>query len=72
MSRGVNNMTCPYCGGKSRVVDTRHNPDCTIRRYRCTECHSRFYTEESDIKLEIGKKLMSECVSKAKHKNERI
>ena len=32
-------MTCPVCGGETRVVDTRH-PDCETvwRRRECTEC----------------------------------
>lgn len=64
-------MTCPYCNGKSRVIETIHDADCTIRRYRCAECQNQFFTEEIDITLEAGIKLMLECKNKAKAKNER-
>lgn len=53
-------MTCPVCGGNTRVVDTRH-PDCETvwRRRECTECGYRFNTEEQEIRrsYDSGKKI---------------
>lgn len=42
-------MTCPVCGGKTRVVDVVTEVDCTCRRRKCTECGYRFFTEETEI-----------------------
>ena len=42
-------MTCPVCGGKTRVVDVVTEVDCTYRRRKCTECGYRFFTEETEI-----------------------
>lgn len=42
-------MTCPVCGGKTRVVDVVTEVDCTCRRRKCTECGYRFFTEETGI-----------------------
>lgn len=42
-------MTCPVCGGETKVTDTRH-PDCeTVKRRReCLECGHRFTTTETE------------------------
>jgi transcriptional regulator NrdR family protein len=42
-------MNCPLCGGKSGVLDTRHNykePVYIRRRRKCFECKKRFSTVE--------------------------
>ena len=39
-------MTCPVCGGKTKVVDSRVEVDNVLRRRNCIECGYRIYTEE--------------------------
>lgn len=41
-------MTCPYCGEKTRVVDSRTQEDSKYRRRECVECKHRFSTVEID------------------------
>ena len=42
-------MKCPYCGDQeSKVIDSRHSDDLSIRRRReCCRCGHRFTTYES-------------------------
>lgn len=42
-------MKCPYCGDQeSKVIDSRHSDDLSIRRRReCCRCGQRFTTYES-------------------------
>lgn len=42
-------MTCPLCGSRSYVIDSRHRPDCTYRRQQCKTCGHRFTTEEIEV-----------------------
>lgn len=40
-------MKCPYCGGKSRILDTRVRKDGTKwRRHVCPYCDQKFSTME--------------------------
>jgi len=39
-------MKCPYCGNKSRVVDTRRAGEGVRRRRECKACGQRFTTYE--------------------------
>lgn len=39
-------MECPYCGGPSRVVDSRPIPEGIRRRRECQRCERRFTTHE--------------------------
>ncbi len=39
-------MDCPYCGGSSRVIDSRPMSDGVRRRRECTVCGRRFTTHE--------------------------
>ena len=39
-------MECPYCGGPSRVVDSRPIPEGIRRRRECQRCGRRFTTHE--------------------------
>lgn len=40
-------MDCPYCGAESKVVESRHTEDNSIRRRReCMACGRRFNTFE--------------------------
>ena len=44
-------MTCPVCGGKTTVVDSRPSEDSVWRRRECQECSYRFNTIEIDMDL---------------------
>lgn len=46
-------MTCPYCDGASKVVDSRPIPDGIRRRRECLECARRFTTHERLAPAEI-------------------
>lgn len=46
-------MECPYCGGSSRVVDSRPNADGVRRRRECTQCGKRFTTQEQIVLPEL-------------------
>ena len=40
-------MKCPYCGAESKVIESRHTEDDSIRRRReCIACAKRFNTFE--------------------------
>lgn len=39
-------MNCPYCGQKSRVIDSRNTNKAIRRRRRCLACGARFTTYE--------------------------
>lgn len=39
-------MKCPKCGGKSKVIDTRHNNTKTFRKLKCIECGNLYFTKE--------------------------
>lgn len=41
-------MTCPNCGAKTRVVDSRSHEDSKSRRRECSDCGFRFSTVEID------------------------
>jgi len=45
-------MTCPVCGGETKVIDSRA-PDCehVRRRRECVECKYRFFTVEYEEEL---------------------
>lgn len=44
-------MTCPICGGETKVVDSRSELDCVYRRRRCLDCEYRFTTREIEDDL---------------------
>lgn len=48
-------MTCPCCGGKTLVVDSRADDESVRRRRKCVDCRYIFKTielEDTDIKKE--------------------
>lgn len=51
-------MQCPYCGGDSRVLDSRQSPDGIRRRRLCNDCKRRFTTYEraGSIDLKVIKR----------------
>lgn len=50
-------MECPYCGGKSQVIDTRTSGEGIRRRRECRVCGQRFTTYEriAPIRLMVVK-----------------
>lgn len=44
-------MTCPVCGGKTHIVDSRSDGETVRRRRECLECKHRFTTKEIDVNL---------------------
>lgn len=44
-------MTCPKCGGKLLVVDTRHDTkeNETYRQKECASCHTYIYSVEYEV-----------------------
>jgi len=46
-------MDCPYCGGSSRVVDSRPITDGIRRRRECQNCERRFTTHERLAPVEL-------------------
>ena len=46
-------MDCPYCGGSSRVVDSRPISDGIRRRRQCQKCERRFTTHERLAPVEL-------------------
>ena len=41
-------MTCPVCGGKAHVLESRSDGETVRRRRECLECGHRFITQEMD------------------------
>ena len=49
-------MKCIKCGGKTKIIDSRHNkPDEVRRRRECLKCGYRFSTYETVIKKKDDK-----------------
>ena len=48
---GGKEMTCPICGGETKVVDSRSEPDCVHRRRVCVKCKYSFMTNEIEDDL---------------------
>ena len=44
-------MTCPVCGEKTTVSETRNFGDHVVRRRKCLSCARIFFTEEADSKI---------------------
>ena len=47
-------MTCPYCEGKTKVVDTVCDVDCVYRERKCVTCGYRFLTTETESKTDYA------------------
>ena len=54
-------MTCPICGGKTKVLETRADTDCIRRRRECIQCHLTFIT------IEISEDLLERLSKETKH-----
>lgn len=54
-------MTCPVCGGKNRVLDSRSDCESVHRKRLCEECGHIFYTAEYDVDTDSEyKRILSE------------
>lgn len=40
-------MLCPDCGNKTKVIDSRTDGKCVLRRRKCVKCGLVFFTSES-------------------------
>lgn len=43
-------MTCPVCGARTLVKDSRSECDVVLRKRQCTFCAYVFYTSETEAK----------------------
>lgn len=48
-------MTCPICGGKTKIIDSRSEPDYVRRKRICLNCKYSFTT--SEIEDDLRKRL---------------
>jgi transcriptional repressor NrdR len=39
-------MKCPFCGKRSKIIDSRQKKDYYFRRHECPACKKRFTTHE--------------------------
>ena len=53
-------MTCPVCGGKTRVMDSRSDCEGVYRRRKCKECGYALYTSEIETDGEELKEIERE------------
>lgn len=44
-------MTCPICGGETKVIDSKVEPDCIRRKRICLDCKYNFTTTEIEDDL---------------------
>jgi len=48
-------LVCPQCKGKTKVTDSRPNPDGHRRRHDCLDCKYRFTTQEIIVPAHPGR-----------------
>lgn len=53
-------MVCPYCGGKGKVMDCASDGEVTVRRHKCFECKQNYFTKEEDMDYQEGVALLRE------------
>ena len=53
-------MTCPICGGLSKVTDSRSDCEGVYRRRKCVECNHSFYTSEYESDSSSYNRIMYE------------
>ena len=54
-------MTCPICGEKTAVLETRADTDCIRRRRKCIKCQYTFVT------IEISEDLLERLSKETAH-----
>ena len=42
-------MTCPVCGGKTKIMRTLVDYETVQRKRKCLECNHKFFTEECEV-----------------------
>lgn len=45
-------MTCPVCGGRTKITNSRGDVESVRRRRECRECGHRFTTMEMEVDLQ--------------------
>lgn len=67
-------MTCPYCGGDTKVIDSRPSEDSVHRRRECLVCKERFSTTEIDMQMyeKLAKDTLSEIQVKVNETMDQI
>ena len=58
--RGRKKMTCPFCGGKAKVVDSASNTEEVVRKRKCLDCGKLNFTTERDIEAWKGADFINE------------
>lgn len=62
-------MFCPSCGNKeTTVLETINQPKATIRRKKCAECGTKFFTREEPVSAELVKPVFDEWVRERQKK----
>ena len=64
-------MICPYCGGKTKVVESRESGSETVRERWCVECFKGFYTTEMLSDTKSTRLKISRAVRRAKDASNR-
>lgn len=64
-------MICPYCGGKTKVVESRESGAETVRERWCVECYKEFYTTEAVSDTTSTRLKISRAVRRIKDESRR-
>lgn len=59
-------MTCPICGGVSKVYDSISDCEAVYRKRKCLECNHIWFTDEYESDGECFKEYASDRRSKYK------
>jgi transcriptional regulator NrdR family protein len=62
-------MTCPICGGKTMVRDTKSDCEGVYRKRICLECNHKMYTAEYESKEAISRFYELQCEYQEKRRN---
>lgn len=64
-------MTCPVCGGESRIYDTISDCEAVYRKRKCLDCNHVWFTDEYESDGEYYRKYTSARRLKYYHKQKR-
>lgn len=59
-------MKCPYCGGTTRVINSRESGGETLRERLCIVCFKDFYTTEALSETKATRLRINRAVTEAK------